>query len=190
MHHIFTLKCSTPIYAVQFFNTFCHFTNSIVAKFYDQMPFLMPAGMMMGPSIFTEAPCLGHCQPRLKSDSPAHEMEAASFQAPKWYFKVSGIIKTQILFNPLVIKIQILSLDRLNSLNACHCPHIEISQLICSATQLTSFCMRETLTFNELNEQNEVHRFTNPPLVTSLSTISATSISQNLCVMWGLLLRT
>ena len=47
-----------------------------------------------------------------------HEMETASCQAPNWYLKVSGIIKTQILFNPLVIKIQILSLDRLNSLNA------------------------------------------------------------------------
>ena len=58
------------------------------------------------------------CQSRLKSHSPAHEMETASCQAPNWYFKVSGIIKTQILFNPLVIKIQILSLDRLNSLNA------------------------------------------------------------------------
>ena len=177
MHHIFTLKCSTPSYAVQFFNTFCHFTNSIVAKFYDQMPFLMPADMMMGPSIFIETPSLGVCQSRLKSDSPAHEMETASCQAPNWYFKVSGIIKTQILFNPLVIKIQILSLDRLNSLNASHCPHIETSQLICSAKHW------ETLTFNELNEQNEVNRFTNPPLVTSLRTISATFISQDLCVM-------
>ena len=130
------------------------------------------------------------CQSRLKSHSPAHEMETASCQAPNWYFKVSGIIKTQILFNPLVIKIQILSLDRLNSLNASHCPHIETSQLICSANQLTGFYMRETLTFNELNEQNEVHRFTNPPLVTSLPTISAAFISQDLCVMWGLLLKT
>ena len=120
MHHIFTLKCSTPIYAVQCFNTFCDFINSIVAKFHDQIPFLMPAGMMMGPSIFIEAPCLGDCQSRLKSNSSAHEMETASCQTPNWYFKVSGIIKTQILFNPVVIKIQILSLDRLNSLNASH----------------------------------------------------------------------
>ena len=111
MHHIFTLKFSTPIYVVQFLNTFCHFTNSIVAKFYDQMPFLMPASVMMGSSIFIQEPSLGDCQPRLKSDSPAHEMETVSCQAPNWYFKVSGIIKTQILFNPLVIKIQILSLD-------------------------------------------------------------------------------
>ena len=183
MHYIFALKCSTPIYAVQFFNTFCHFTNSIVAKFYDQMPFLMPAGMIMGPSIFTEAPSLGDCQSRLKSDSPAHEMETASHQAPSWYFKVSGIFKTQILFNPLVIKIQILSLDRLNSLSASHCPHIETSQMICSANQLTGFYMRETLKFNELNEQNKVHRFTNPPLVTCLPSISAAFISQDLCVM-------
>ena len=183
MHHIFTLKCSTPSYAVQFFNTFCHFTNSIVAKFYDQMPFLMPADMMMGPSIFIETPSLAVCQSRLKSDSPAHEMETASCQAPNWYFKVSGIIKTQILFNPLVIKIQILSLDRLNSLNASHCPHIETSQLICSANQLTGLYMKETLTFNELNKQDEVHRFTNLPLVTSLPTISAAFISQDLCVM-------
>ena len=82
------------------------------------MHFLVPAGMMMGPSIFIEAPSLGDCQPRLKSDSPAHEMDTASFLASNWYFKVFGIIKTQILFNPLVIKIQILSLDRLNSVNA------------------------------------------------------------------------
>ena len=183
MHHIFTVKCSTHIYTAQFLNTFCHFTNSIVAKFYDQMPFLMPADMMMGPSIFIEAPSLGDCQSRLKSDLPAHEMETASCQAPNWYFKVPGIIKTQILFNLLVIKIQILSLDRLNSLNVSHCPHIETSQLICSANQLTGFYMRETLTFNELNEQNEVHRFTNPPLVTSLPTITVAFISQDLCVM-------
>ena len=124
------------------------------------MPFLMPTGMMMGPRIFIEAPCLGHSQPRLKSNSPAHEMEAASFQAPNWYFKVSGIIKTQILFNPLVIKIQILSLDRLNSLNAS-----------------VGFYMRETLTLNELNEQNEVHRFKNPPLVTFLPAISVAFVS-------------
>ena len=118
MHHIFTLKFSTPIYANQFLNTFCHFINSIVAKFYDQMPFLMPAGMIMGPKIFIQEPSLGDFQPRLQSDSPAHEMQTASCQAPNWYFKVSGIIKTQILFKPLVIKTQILSLDRLNSLNA------------------------------------------------------------------------
>ena len=99
-------------------------------------------------------------------------METASCQAPNWYFKISGIIKTQILFNPLVIKIQILSLGRLNSLNASHCTHVE-----------TGFYMRETLTFDKLNEQNEVHRFTNPPLVTSLPTISAAFISQDLCVM-------
>ena len=94
MHHIFALKFSTPIYPDQFLNTFCHFTNSIVAKFYDQMPFLMPAGMMMGPSIFIQKPSLGDFQPRLKSDSPAQKMEIASCQAPNWYFKVSRIIKT------------------------------------------------------------------------------------------------
>ena len=110
-------------------------------------------------------------------------METASCQAPNWYFKVPGIIKTQILFSFLVIKIEILSLDRLNSLNVSHCPHIETSQLICSANQLTGLYMRETLTFNELNEQNEVNRFTNLPLVTSLPTISAAFISQDLCVM-------
>ena len=55
-------------------------------------------------------------------------------------------------------------------------PHIETSQLICSANQLTGFYIRETLTFNELDEQNEVRRFTNPPLVTSLLTISAAFI--------------
>ena len=30
------------------------------------------------------------------------------------------------------------------------CPHIETSQLICSANQLTTFYMRATLTFNGL----------------------------------------
>ena len=43
--------------------------------------------------------------------------------------------------------------------------------------------MREILTFNELNEQNEVNRFTNPPLVTSLPRVSVAFISQDLCVM-------
>ena len=109
------------------------FVISQIQSYQNFMPFLMPVGMMMGPSIFIEAPSPGDCQPRLKSNSTAHEMETASCQAPNWYFKVSGIIKTQILFNPLVIKIQILSLNRLNSLNASHGPHIETSQLICSA---------------------------------------------------------
>ena len=43
--------------------------------------------------------------------------------------------------------------------------------------------MRETLAFNELNEQNEVDGFTNPPLVTFLPTISVVFISRDLCVM-------
>ena len=85
MYNIFTLKDSTPIYAVQFLNTFGHFTNSIAAKFYEQMPM---------------------------------EMKTASCQASNWYFKVFVETDSQILFNPLVIKIQILSLDRLNPLNS------------------------------------------------------------------------
>ena len=82
------------------------------------MPFLMTAVMMRGPSIFIEASSLGDCQPRLKRNPPVHELETASWQAPNWYFKVSGVIKTQIFFNPLIIKIQILSRDRLNPLNS------------------------------------------------------------------------
>ena len=39
---IFTLKNSEPVYTVQSINSFCHFINSNVAKFQDQMPFLMP----------------------------------------------------------------------------------------------------------------------------------------------------
>ena len=117
MHHIFTLKSFSPIDAVQILNNFCHFINSIVAKFYDQMSFLMPIAMMMGPSIFYWGTIsIGDCQTRLKSNSPAHEMETASCQASNWHFKVSGVIKTQILINPLVLKIKILSLDRLNPL--------------------------------------------------------------------------
>ena len=81
------------------------------------MPFLMPASMMMGPRIFIEAPSLGDCKPRLKSNSPTHEIEATSCQTPNWYFKIFGVIKTQILLNPLVIKFQILPTDRLNLLN-------------------------------------------------------------------------
>ena len=42
------------------------------------MSFVMAASMMMGPSIFIKAPYLGDCQPSLKRDSPAHEMETAS----------------------------------------------------------------------------------------------------------------
>ena len=52
MYYIFTLESFSPIYAVHILNNFCHFINSIEAKFYDQMPFLMPAGTMMGQSIF------------------------------------------------------------------------------------------------------------------------------------------
>ena len=111
-------KIPLPLIQFHFSILFAHFTNSIVAKFYDQILFLMPAGMMMGSSIFIEAPPVGDCKPRLKSDSPAYKIETVSCQALNWYFKVFGVIKTQILFNPLVIKIQILSLNRLNPLNA------------------------------------------------------------------------
>ena len=78
----------------------------------------MPASMMMGPRIFIEAPSLGDCKPRLKSNSPTHEIEAASCQTPNWYFKIFGVIKTQASFNPLVIKFQILPTDRFNLLHA------------------------------------------------------------------------
>ena len=80
----------------------------------------------------------------------------------KLVFVVSGVIKTQMLFNPLVSKIQIFSLDRLNPLN--------VSAAL-------------TLALNGLNEQNEVHRFTNPPLITCLPTLSVAFILQNLHVM-------
>ena len=92
MHYIFTLKSFSPIYAVQFLNIFCHFTNLIVAKFYDQMPFLVPAGMMMGPSIFIEAPSLGDCQPRLKSASSTHETWLCTSRHRPRYFKALGIL--------------------------------------------------------------------------------------------------
>ena len=39
-------------------------------------------------------------------------------------------------------------------LSQCHCcPHIETSQLICTANQLTGFYMRATLTLNGLREK-------------------------------------
>ena len=38
---IFTSKSSNPVDAIRFINTFCHFTNSNMAKSYDQIPFLM-----------------------------------------------------------------------------------------------------------------------------------------------------
>ena len=37
-----------------------------------------------------------------------------------------------------------------NPLNTSVCPHIETSQLICRANQLTGFYMRATLAFNGL----------------------------------------
>ena len=40
---IFTLKNSNVVYGVLSINTFHHFINSNVTKFYDQMPFLMPS---------------------------------------------------------------------------------------------------------------------------------------------------
>ena len=49
--------------------------------------------------------------------------------------------------------------------------------------------MSAALALNGLNEQNEAHRFINPPLITSLPTISVAFILQNLYEMWGLLLR-
>lgn len=47
------------------------------------------------------------------------------------------------------------------------------------------FCL-----FLDLNEQNVVHGFTDPPSVTSLPTISMVFILQNLYVIWGLFLKT
>ena len=34
------------------------------------------------------------------------------------------------------------------------CPHIETSQLICTANQLTGYCMRAILTLNGLRQLN------------------------------------
>ena len=42
MHKIFTLKSSDSVYTVQFINTFCHFLNSNVGKFYATMSFPTP----------------------------------------------------------------------------------------------------------------------------------------------------
>ena len=39
------------------------------------------------------------------------------------------------------------------------CPHIETSQLICCAIQLTGFYMRATLIFNGLNVKSRKHLF-------------------------------
>ena len=41
MRIIFILKSSNPMYAVPFINTFYHFINSNVAKFFNQMPLPM-----------------------------------------------------------------------------------------------------------------------------------------------------
>ena len=40
------------------------------------------------------------------------------------------------------------------------CPHIETSQLICTANQFTGFYMRATLTFNGINtvDQSTIHK--------------------------------
>ena len=58
------------------------FVNSYVAKFYDLMPFLISTNMVMRTSFYTEILSLHNCQPRLKSDSPAHDMETISCPPP------------------------------------------------------------------------------------------------------------
>ena len=59
---ILTLKSYNLVYSVQFVNTFCYFLVSKVAKFYDQMPFLIPIQYGV---FFVETPSLDDCQPTL-----------------------------------------------------------------------------------------------------------------------------
>ena len=65
----FTLKSGNPVltqsYQAPFF---CHFLNTNVV-------FVMPTQFDNGNHYFMEAPSLGDCQPRLKSDLPAPEIE-------------------------------------------------------------------------------------------------------------------
>ena len=59
----------------------------------------------------------------------------------------------------LMVGFYVLALSYLNHnypiKNQC-CPHIETSQLICTANQLTSFYIRGRLAFNGLNKNKEV----------------------------------
>ena len=50
------------------------------------------------------------------------------------------------------LQISRLMFSEFNPLNAKCCPHIETSQLICKANQLTRFYVRATLVFNGLSE--------------------------------------
>ena len=91
-----TLNTSPTIFNLKYFNLvctawsikyFCYFINSNLADFITRCPSRHQPSLVTGTSIFIETPSLGHRQPRLKSDSPANEMETISCQTSDWYFK-------------------------------------------------------------------------------------------------------
>ena len=104
MHSIFPLKNSNPIYAVQFLITFCHFINSNMAKFYDQMPSLMPFQYGDRAQYFNRGTISRQLPTKIKEQYICtRDGDCISSGIKLVFQEVFGVIKTQILFNPLVI---------------------------------------------------------------------------------------
>ena len=70
-----------------FLNDFCHFINTNMTEFCDQMPFQMSTKLGNSTNIFNRTPSLGDRTPRLNSDSPAHDKENVTQKTPSRNFK-------------------------------------------------------------------------------------------------------
>ena len=75
MHNIFTLKSSNSVHTVQFINTFYHFLIQMWKNFMPRCPSRHQPIMVTMTITFIEKSSLSHCQPRLKSNPPALDME-------------------------------------------------------------------------------------------------------------------
>ena len=85
---IFTLKSSSPVYAVQLINTFYRFIDSNVAQLYDQIPFLLPIQYDDKTQYFYRD-IIPTSFPKLRSDLTPQEVETLSHQASNWNFNNS-----------------------------------------------------------------------------------------------------
>ena len=79
-----------------------------MAKVYEWMTFLTST-QVMGTSVLIEILSLNDWQPRLKSDSPAHQIETIPCQASNQYFKKPSEKPSTVMGSGIFIEAPILS---------------------------------------------------------------------------------
>lgn len=86
---ILILKSFNLVYEVWSVNTFFHFITLNVAKLLNQMLFLTLTQYGHGDQYFLATASIGDCQPKLKGNSPVHEMKTIPHHTSNWYLKRS-----------------------------------------------------------------------------------------------------